>query len=236
METVRGRNFEHSQMHRRILVPGEADVPNLPRLFRIHQGFERPAGFEEAVGILHPDVLVKLNQVDVIRLQSSQRFIDLAGRGVLRPAIEFRHQEHSLPIPITERQPHAPLAFPIVVIPAVVHEGDAAVDRTTDDANPFVRVLRATDVMAAQPDHRDFFVGVSEASIDHSVSLGLARRRYADAARTLKTFLRFMLYSRALCRGHHVVTQCRKTGPLRELGGPFTYARLYRSFAHEGPK
>ena len=117
----------------------------------------------------------------MIRLQSSQRFIDLAGRGVLRPAIEFRHQEHFLPIPITERQPHAPLAFPIVVIPAVVHEGDAAVDRTTNDANPFVRVLRATDVMAAQPDRRDFFVGVSETSIDHSVSLGLAHRRYADA-------------------------------------------------------
>ena len=181
METVRGRDFEHSQMHRRILVPGEADVANLPRLFRIHQGFERPAGGEEAVGILHPDVLVKLNQVDVIRLQSSQRFIDLAGRGVLRPAIEFRHQEHFLPIPITERQPHAPLAFPIVVIPAVVHEGDATVDRSADDANPFVRILRATDVMAAQPDHRDSFVGPSESSIDHSVSLGLARRRYADA-------------------------------------------------------
>src|ERR1017187_825081 len=34
METVRGRDFEHSQMHRRILVPGEADVANLPRLFQ----------------------------------------------------------------------------------------------------------------------------------------------------------------------------------------------------------
>jgi len=45
----------------------------------------------------------------------------------------------------------------------------------------FVRVMRATDVMAAQPDRRDFFVGLSETSIDHSVSLGLARRRYADA-------------------------------------------------------
>src|ERR1022692_1300604 len=181
METVRGRDFEHSQMHRRILVPGEADVSNFPRLFRIHQGFQRPAGSEEAVGIFHPDVLVKLNQVDVIRLQSPQRFIDLPGRGVLRPAIEFSHQEHFLSVPVTERKPHAPLAFPIVVIPAVVHEGDAAVDRTADDANPFVRVLRATDVMAAQPDRRHFFVGVSEASIDHSVSLGLARRRYADA-------------------------------------------------------
>src|ERR1035441_3669998 len=74
METVRGRDFEHSQMHRRILVPGEADVANLPRLFRIHQRFERPAGGEEAVGIFHPDVLVKLNQVDVIRLQSSDTF------------------------------------------------------------------------------------------------------------------------------------------------------------------
>ena len=118
---------------------------------------------------------------DPIRLQSPQRFIDLPGRGVFRPAIEFSHQEHFLPVPVTERKPHAPLAFPIVVIPAVVHEGDAAVDRTADDANPFVRVLRATDVMAAQPDRRDFFVGVSEASIDHSVSLGLARRCYADA-------------------------------------------------------
>src|ERR1035437_3621607 len=147
METVRGRTFEHSQMHRRILVPSEADVANLPRLFRIHQGFERPAGGEEAVGILHPDVLVKLNQVDVIRLQSPQRFIDLAGRGVLRPAIKFSHQEHFLPLPVTERKPHAPLAFPIVVIRAVVHEGDAAVDLTADDANPFVRILRATDVM-----------------------------------------------------------------------------------------
>src|SRR5450756_955326 len=68
MEIVRGRNFEHSQVHRRILVAGEADVSNLPRLFRIRQGIERPAGSEEPVRILHPDVLVKLNQVDVIRL------------------------------------------------------------------------------------------------------------------------------------------------------------------------
>src|ERR1039458_5578940 len=81
---------------------------------------------------------------DPIRLQSPQRFIDLPGRGVFRPAIEFSHQEHFLPVPVTERKPHAPLAFPIVVIPAVVHEGDAAVDRTADDTNPFVRVLRAT--------------------------------------------------------------------------------------------
>src|ERR1022692_2782982 len=181
MEIVRGRNFEYSQVHRRILGAGEADVSNLPRLFRIRQGIERSAGSEEAVRILHPDVLVILNQVKVIRLQSPQRFIYLPGRRVLRPAIEFSHQEHLLPVPVTERKPHAPLAFPIVVIPAVVHEGDAAVDRTADDANPFVWVLRATDVMAAQPDHRDSFVGPSESSIDHSVSLGLARRRYADS-------------------------------------------------------
>jgi hypothetical protein len=77
---VCGRDVEHPRVHRGILVTREADVADLPGLFCLQQCFERPAGCEESVRILHPDVLVVLHEIDDIRLQSLERLVDLRCR------------------------------------------------------------------------------------------------------------------------------------------------------------
>ena len=42
MELVLRRDLQHPQMHRRILVPREPDVADLPRLLRLQQRLQRP--------------------------------------------------------------------------------------------------------------------------------------------------------------------------------------------------
>ena len=44
------RHFQHAQMHRRILVPGESDVANLAGLFCFEQRFQRPLGAKNRSG------------------------------------------------------------------------------------------------------------------------------------------------------------------------------------------
>src|ERR1700685_1715170 len=120
-------------MDHRILVSGKADVPDLAGLLGCEYGLEGPLRREEAVRILHPDVLVELNQINVIGFEPPERLIDLVSRRAPGAPIELRHQEHLVAIPVAERIPHPALALAIVIIPAVVHEGDPAVDGRPND-------------------------------------------------------------------------------------------------------
>src|SRR5271169_6893278 len=139
-------------MHGGILVAGEADVADLARLLRLLQRFEGPVCAKETVGVLHPDGLVVLQEVDRVRLQTLQGFDDLPGRGSLRAPVELRHEENALSVAIAESLAHPALALPIVVVPAVIHERDPPVDRAADDADRFVRVLWMTKVIAPEAD------------------------------------------------------------------------------------
>ena len=94
-----------------------------------------------------------LQQIDTVRLQSLERLVDLFRRGVLRAAVDLCHQEDLLAIPIAERLAHADLAAAVVVVPGVVHEGDAAVDRASDEADRCLIIFRLADVIPAETDH-----------------------------------------------------------------------------------
>ena len=111
----------------------------------------------------------------MIGLQPLERLVDLTGGRGFGATVELRHQEHSLAIPVAQRVPHAALALAVVIVPAVVEEGDAAIDRRSDDADALGRILRPADVMAAEADGRDLLAGSSQDSIDHVSRLRTGR-------------------------------------------------------------
>ena len=72
---------------------GEPDVANLAGLFGVQKRFQRPAFREEAVGVLHPDDFMALQQIDMVSLQALQRFVQLPGGRLFGAAVHLGHQE-----------------------------------------------------------------------------------------------------------------------------------------------
>src|SRR2546427_12164318 len=127
--------LEHPQMNRGTLVSREADVADPPRVLRLESRPDCAALGEDPTRILHPDDLVELQEVDDVRLESSERLLDLPRGRRPRLSVDFGHQECSLSISVPEGFPHPNLALPVVVVPGVVEEIDARVDRGADDAD-----------------------------------------------------------------------------------------------------
>src|SRR5579862_1792581 len=100
MEAMVGCDFQHVQMNLWIFVSGESDVADLAGFLRFEHRFVGSALREYAVGIVEPDYLVMLNQVDVIGLQPLQGGFDLLPCEVLSAAVNLRHQKNFLTIAI----------------------------------------------------------------------------------------------------------------------------------------
>src|SRR5207253_6348144 len=101
---------------------------------------------EVPVRILRPNALVALQEIDDVRLESLERLLDLPGGRGPRLAVDLGHQERSLAVAVPKGFPHADLASPIVVVPGVVEEIDARVNRRPDDA----KALRLREVRGAE--------------------------------------------------------------------------------------
>jgi hypothetical protein len=109
-----------------------------------------------------------LDQVDAVGLQAAERFVQLADCFLLRAAVDLGHQEDLLPIAALQRLPHPELALALVVVPRVVQEVDAVVDRGADDpdAEGLLDVLQA-QVPSAETDRRDPFPRAAEHAVRH---------------------------------------------------------------------
>src|SRR5208283_4858343 len=149
-KAVRERYFEHMQVDIGTLVAGESDVANLAGALRVERALEAAARSENLFGITDPYDFVELHQVDAIGLQPLQALIDLLRRAGPAVAVDFGHQEDLVAIAIAQCRPHPALALAGVIVPAVVHEVDAAIDGGTNDADRFLRILRHRHVVAAQ--------------------------------------------------------------------------------------
>src|SRR6201999_2969459 len=134
----------------------EADIADLAGLAGGDGGLNGAAGGEDAVGILVADDLVELDQIDGVSAQTAHRLLELAVELLLGAAVHLGHQEDLVAIAVAQGLAHADLAGALVVVPAVVHEGDAAIDGLADegDAGRGVERLLA-DVVAAQADGGD---------------------------------------------------------------------------------
>ena len=62
-----------------------------------------------------------------------RRLVDLLGGGLFGAAVDLGHQEDLLAVAVAQGLAHADFADAVVIVPAVVHEGDAAVDGGADD-------------------------------------------------------------------------------------------------------
>jgi len=92
--------------------------------------------------------------------------------GLLGPPIDLRHQKSFLPVAIAQRFTHADLALAVVVVPAVIQERDAAVERGPDDSNAFLLVRLHANVVSAQPYHRNLFARVTQDARGHNARVG----------------------------------------------------------------
>jgi len=76
-----------------------------------------------------------LHEIDTVGLQPPQRFVELARGFDLRATVDLGHQEDLIAIPVEERPAHPRFGPALVIVPAVVEERDAAVDRRPDDSD-----------------------------------------------------------------------------------------------------
>jgi hypothetical protein len=120
---------------------------------------------------------VVLEQVDDIGLEALEALVDLLGGGLLRPAVDLVHQEDLLAVAILQGLAHADLARAFVVVPAVVHEGNAAVDGLADELNRLaLGKRRLADVPATQADDGDAFACAAEGAVDHAIVTALRQK------------------------------------------------------------
>jgi hypothetical protein len=109
---------------------------------------------------------MELQKINYVRLQAAQRLLDLSGGGVLIPAIDLRHQEDLLPVTIAERLAHPDLTDTVVVVPAVIHESDAAIDRGPKQADALIGLLLSPKVIAAYANGGNTFSCAAKFTID----------------------------------------------------------------------
>src|SRR5262245_17033633 len=157
-------------MNARVLVTREADVANFAGAARVDQRGVCAVRVEDAVGVIEANDLVVLHQVDVIRLQPPQGFIELACCFLPRATVDLRHHERTIAISVAQRFADADLTRALPVVPGIVDERDALVDRLPDDANREILVdLREAEMPAAEPDRRDPLAGAAERAVHRTV-------------------------------------------------------------------
>ncbi len=151
-----------------ILVPGEPDVTKLARLLRLAHCLQRAALRENPIHIALADDLVELHQIDVIDPQPPERLVDLLRGGRLVASVDLRHQKRFVAIAVRERFSHANLTHPFMIVPAVVHEIDPAIDGCANEADALLLVALHADMVATEPDERDFLAGAPERAARHA--------------------------------------------------------------------
>jgi hypothetical protein len=172
VELVLARVVQHAQVDVRILVSSEADVAHLARFFGFEHGFHGAALGEDAVRVFEADDLVELHHINVIGLQALQRLVNLLRCGLLGAAVDFGHEKNLVAVAALERLPHADFADAVVIVPAVVHEGDAAVDGLADELDGIVLGDGGfADVIAAEADGGDALAGAAQRAINHAFCL-----------------------------------------------------------------
>ncbi len=165
-EPVPPRLGEHREVDVRALVPREADEARLARLAGADQGLDRPARGEHASRVRGADDLVDLEEVHVVGAEAPERVIELPGRFLRRAPVELRHDEGAVAEAARERLAEALLAVAVVVVPAVVEEGEAVVHRLVHDTHGD-RAARDPEVIPPETEHRDRRAGAPEGALGH---------------------------------------------------------------------
>ena len=107
--------------------------------------------------------------------------VDLPFRFPAGSAVDLGHEEDLVAVAVAQRLPHADLAVAVVIIPAVVHEGDAVIDGGANDLDRFVHAFGVADVVAAHADRRHFHTSAAERPVAHVAAHALVERLQRQA-------------------------------------------------------
>jgi hypothetical protein len=91
---------------------------------------------------------VELDQIDHIGLQPPERLLQLKVVSLFGSAIHLSHQENLTAIAVAQGLPHADFTNSVVVVPTVVHEGNAVINRRSHQAHTFSGICLFTKVIA----------------------------------------------------------------------------------------
>ena len=178
VEVVFLRDLEHAQVDERVLVAGEADEAELALLPGVEEGFHRAVLLEDAVRVFHADDLVVLDEVEMIRAEAGHGFLDLAHGGLLGAPVDFGHLENLVAaVVLLVSLARAEFAGAQVVVPGVVHEGDAVVDGSVDEPDGLGLGARLAEMEAAHADQADHDARGAERAVDHIALAGFAFHR-----------------------------------------------------------
>jgi hypothetical protein len=161
VEVVLACDFKHVEVDGGIFVASETDVTELAGLAGGESGFERSAGGEDGFGVGGADDFVELDEVDGWGLETAEGVVELGGEAGGGVAVGFGHEEDLVAVALEEGVAHALFAAAAVVVPGVVHEGDAAVDGGADEASGLGVVRDVADVGTAEADGGDLLAGAA---------------------------------------------------------------------------
>lgn len=201
MEAVLVGGLEHAGVDCRALVSCEADIAQLALLARLQHRLERAAIGEHPAGIVGADDLVELQQVEVVGLQTRQRRLDLAHRRLRGAAVDLGHQEDLAAVAFLRQRAAEPdLAFPAIIVPAIVAKVDAGIETGMHHADGLVVVhpARLGQVVPAHADKRHRLAGSPQRAILH---VRMLRDGRGDRARMRRDVIRNRHGSRLrICR------------------------------------
>ena len=110
---------------------------------------------------------MELDEVDGIGAEAAEGLVELAGEASGGVAVRLGHEEDLLAVAVAESVAHALLGAAAVVVPGIVHEGDAAVDGDAHQAQGGCVVVNVAEVGSAEADERDLFAGAAELAVRH---------------------------------------------------------------------
>jgi transcription elongation factor GreA len=159
----REAGLDHLQVHGGVFVAGETNESDFALLFGFAQSLGCAVWPNEQVGIVVPTNAVDLPEVEVIGLQPSQGLLQHFCRQPSFPAVsaDFRH-EKDLVAATFEALAHPVFGLATMVFPAVVEEGDAAIDGFLDDANRGGDIGSVAEVVSAETECRDTDIVTAE--------------------------------------------------------------------------
>src|SRR5438876_9442429 len=91
-EFVSRSDVQYQEMNERVLMPSKSDVTDLSGSPGFYHGLDCTTGCEDPVRVFQSNNFMELHQVDAIRLQPLQRFVDLPGGALPGPAVNLRHE------------------------------------------------------------------------------------------------------------------------------------------------
>src|ERR1700675_1467142 len=152
-------------MNFRALVASDPDKTHLAPLLPLQYCFPPSVFGKNTVWIRISNHLVKLQQVNSIGLQPSQRFVELDCCSGFGSTVDLGHQKGPLAITVTKGFAHSNFALSAVVVPAVIEKIDSFIDSGSNNPDALCWITLLAQVITAEPNHRNVFPGAAQRAI-----------------------------------------------------------------------